>query len=131
MSRHTIAAAAAILALTACGGPAQPAPATSASTATSTANSKPHQVRYSIFGAATHLTYTGQAGNEITKTEAENGIGTLYTATLLDGDTARIEVYGVDPHTGIGCSISVDDALVDSESSRNAVTGVACAYTVR
>lgn len=126
MNRPRLAAATLLLALTSCTTAGTPTPAP-----TTSADAVAHPVAYVIFGTATRLTYNGQSGNRITKTKATTGIDTIYRATLLDGDTARIEVHGVDSTTGLGCSISVDNEQVARESSSNAQAGVTCTYTVR
>jgi hypothetical protein len=131
MNRHrTVAVLLATAALASCSNtqPDPPANTATTSTAPATVDGKPHRVTYTLFGAATRLTYLGQAGNPITKNGPE--LGTIYTATLLDGDTAKIEATGDNPNTGLGCTISVDNNQVANETSYNAQAGVACTYTV-
>lgn len=125
MNRTRLAAAAALLALASCTTAGTPTPAPTTST-----DATAHPVTYVIFGTATRVTYNGQSGNQITKTKTTTGTDTIYRATLLDGDTARIEVHGVDSTTGLGCSISVDNEQVARETSPNAQAGVTCTYLV-
>lgn len=125
MNRTRLAAVAALLTLASCTTAGTPTPAPTTST-----DAAAHPVTYVIFGDATRLTYNGQSGNQITQTKAANGISTIYRAALLDGDTARVEVHGVDSTTGLGCSILVDNEQVVRETSRDAAAGVTCAYLV-